>query len=378
VASSVAWSAPELPSWRSVVAGPAVAAVTLAAALLATHAAGVPLRDPDHVAGRRLLGVALLVVLLVVLDVVVRAGRRSQTLTPSRVAMQSVRRERWSWYRGLAVGSALVSFYLSYLAYRNLKSVVPLLRPGDLFDRQLAGFDRGLFGGNDPAALLHTLLGTGFQTQILSVVYVLFVVLLPLSLALALVFSPNLPGGLVYATALSINWPLGAASYLLIPALGPVYAAPAGFADLPASEASHLQGLLLNDRLEFLRDPTAAGTAQSIAAFASVHVSMVFTAVVAAYLLGLGRRVRIGLWVLLAATAAATIYLGWHYVIDDLAGVVIAVTALAVAYALTGVEPRTTQRPAGSLVDSSSSRSRRPAHPARTSDGRDVRVGGSS
>jgi len=352
VASSVAPRPPELPSWRSVAAGPAVAAVTLAAALLATQAAGVPLRDPDHVAGRRLLGVALLVVLLVVLDVVVRAGRRSRTLTPSRVAMQSVRQERWSRYRGLAVGSALVSFYISYLAYRNLKSVVPLLRPGDLFDRQLADFDRGLFGGNDPAALLHTLLGTGVQTQVLSIVYVLFVVLLPLSLALALVFSPDLPGGLVYATALSINWPLGAASYLLIPALGPAYAAPGGFSDLPASEASHLQGMLLDDRLEFLHDPTAAGTAQSIAAFASVHVSMVFTAVVAAYLLGLGRRVRVGLWVLLFATAAATIYLGWHYVIDDIAGVVIALAALAVAYALTGFEPRTLRRRAvGRLAD---------------------------
>ncbi len=352
VASSVAPSPPDLPPWRSVVAGPAVAAVTLAAALVATHAAGVPLRDPDNVAGRRLLGVALLVVLLVVLDVVVRAGRRSGTRTPSRVTMRSVRRERWNGYRGVAVTSALVSFYVSYLAYRNLKSVVPLLRPGELFDRQLAGFDRGLFGGKDPAALLHSLLGTGVQTQILSVVYVFFVIFVPLSLALAMVFSPDLPGGLFYATAMAINWPLGAASYLLIPALGPVYATPGAFANLPTTETSRLQSMLLDDRLEFLRDPVATGTAQSIAAFASVHVSMILTAAVAAHLLGLGRRVRIGLWVLLAATTTATIYLGWHYVIDDIAGVVIALAALGVAYAFTGFEPRTPRRrPVGRLAE---------------------------
>jgi len=344
VAASVTQSAPELPPWRSVAAGPAVATVTLLAALWATQAADVPLRDPDHVAVKYLVLVGFSVMVMVLLDVVVRAGRRSGTRTPSRVTMRSVRRERWSWYRGLAVGSALVSFYVSYLAYRNLKSVVPLLRPGDLFDRQLADFDRGLFGGTDPAALLHTLLGTGFQTQILSGIYVIFIVLLPLSLALALVFSRDLPGGLAYATALSINWPLGAASYLLIPALGPVYAAPNGFADLPASEASHLQGMLLDDRLEFLRDPTAAGTAQAIAAFASVHISMIFTAVVAAHLLRLGRRVRVGLWVLLAATTTATVYLGWHYVVDDLAGVVLALAALTVARALTGFELRTERR----------------------------------
>ena len=335
--------APALPR-RSVAAGPVVAVVTLVAALLATRAAGVPLRDPDGVAGRRFVWVVCLVVALVGLDVVVRAARRSGTLTPSRAAMRSVRRERWSWHRGVAVGSALVSFYVSYLAYRNLKSVVPLLRPGDLFDRQLADFERGLFGGNDPAALLHSLLGTGVQTQILSIVYVFFILFVPLSLAAAVVFSPNLPGGLFYATAASLNWPLGAASYLLLPALGPIYAEPAGFAHLPASDASALQGLLLDERLEFLRDPVASGAAQSIAAFASVHISMIFTAAVAAHLLGMARRLRIALWVLLAVTTAATIYLGWHYVIDDLVGVIIGLAALALARALTGFEPRTKRR----------------------------------
>jgi len=321
-----------------------VAVVTLVAALWATHAAGVPLRDPDHVAAKYLVLVGFSAAVLVGLDVVVRAGHRSATLTPSRAAMRSVRRERWNRHRGVAVGSALVSFYLSYMAYRNLKGVVPLLRPGELFDRQLADFERGLFGGNDPAALLHSVLGTGVQTQLLSAVYVVFIVLLPLSLALALVFSPNLRGGLFYATALSINWPLGAASYFMLPALGPVYAEPAGFAHLPASEASYLQGVLLDQRLEFLRDPVAADVAQSIAAFASVHISMIVTAAVAAHLLGLARRLRIGLWVLLAVTTTATIYLGWHYVVDDVAGVVIGLAAIALARGLTGFEPRTARR----------------------------------
>ena len=336
--------APELPPWRSVAAGPVVALVTLAAALWATQAAGVPLRDPDHVAAKYLVLVGCSVLVLVGLDVVVRAARRSGTLRPSRAAMQSVRRERWGWHQGVAVGTALVSFYVSYMAYRNLKGVVPLLRPGELFDHQLAEFERSVFGGTDPAALLHSLLGTGVQTQVLSIVYVIFIVLLPLSLALALVFSPNLPGGLFYATALSINWPLGAASYFLLPALGPVYAEPASFAHLPASGASSLQALLLDQRLEFLRDPVAGGAAQSIAAFASVHISMIFTAAVAAHLLGLARRLRIGLWVLLAVTIAATIYLGWHYVVDDLAGILIGLAALALARVLTGFEPRTARR----------------------------------
>ena len=248
---------PESPTLRSVLAGPVVAAVTVLAALLATNAAGVPFRDPDHVVGRRLALVAGAVLLLVLLDIVVRAAWRSRRIAPSRAAMRSVQRERWTRRRAAAVGIALVSFYVTYLAYRNLKSLVPLLRPDELFDRQLADFERSLFGGNDPADLLHTLLGTGIAAEILSIIYVAFIVLVPISLALALVCSPDLRGGIFYATALSINWGLGAASYYLLPAMGPIYAAPAGFADLPATEVSRLQGLMLDQRLDFLRDPGA-------------------------------------------------------------------------------------------------------------------------
>ena len=65
------------------------------------------------------------------------------------------------------------------MAYRNLKSVVPLLRPGELFDRQLADLDRALFAGNDPAALMHSVLGTGLSTHVLSAAYAAFIVFLP-------------------------------------------------------------------------------------------------------------------------------------------------------------------------------------------------------
>jgi hypothetical protein len=256
----------------------------------------------------------------------------------------SVRRERWTLARGVAVLSALVSFYVTYLAYRNLKSVVPLLRPGELFDRQLADLDRSLVGGNDPAALLHEVLGAGVPTHVLSSAYMVFFAFIPGTLAVALVFSRDLQAGLFYTTAQSINWVLGAASYFLLPALGPIYADPAAFANLPVSEVTHLQDILLDQRLEFLRDP-AAGTAQSIAAFSSLHVSIIFTAALASHLLGLALGLRIGAWILLGLTTVATIYLGWHYVVDDLGGLVIGAMAIALARALTGLDLRSARGP---------------------------------
>ena len=378
---------PRRARWRGTVAGPLVALVTVVAALLTTDAVGLPLRDPDHVAALYLALVGFGVVMLVGLDIAVRAGRRSGSFPPSRAAMRRVRRERWTVGRGLAVGSALVAFYLTYMAYRNLKSVVPLLRPGELFDRQLADIDRSLFGGRDPGALLHSLLGTGVQTHILSAAYVAFIVFLPLTIGLALVFSRDLHAGLFYTTAQSINWVLGAASYFLLPSLGPVYADPTAFANLPASEVTRLQSVLLDQRLEFLRDPATA-TPQSIAGFASLHISMSFTAAVAAHLLGLGRPLRVGLWIWFAVTTANTIYLGWHYVLDDLAGVILGAIALVLAAALSGVDLRTGRkrrragRPVGtSGWDGAGGPATRPVPPPRRSeslpesaapDGRDV------
>jgi hypothetical protein len=331
-----------------VLAGPIVAGFLVIVGLIATDAAGVPLRDPDHVAALYLVLVGFGVVLLVGLDIALRAARREGRRRPSREAMAIVRRERWTPARAIAAGTALVSFYVSYMAYRNLKAIVPLLRD-DVFDRDLADLDRSLFGGHDPADLLHSLLGVGIPTHILSTGYAAFIVFLPLSLAVALVFSRDIRSGLFYATALSVNWVLGAASYFLIPSLGPVYYRPEAFAHLPHSEVTRLQAMLLDQRVEFLVHPTTA-TPQSIAAFASLHISMSLTAVLAAHLLGVGRRLKIGLWIWLGLTTLATVYLGWHYFLDDLGGVVIAVGALGVARLLTGIDLRAARvRPRSAL-----------------------------
>jgi hypothetical protein len=179
---------------------------------VATDAAGARFRDPDHVAARYFFAVGAAVVLLVCLDVAIRAARATGTRRPSRAAMRAVRQARWTPRRMVVAGGALLSFYVTYLSYRNLKGTLPLLRD-DLFDRQLAALDRDLFLGHDPADLLHGLLGTGgLPTHVLSTFYAVFIIFLPLCLGLALVFSPDLPTSLFFTTALSLNWLLGSAA----------------------------------------------------------------------------------------------------------------------------------------------------------------------
>ena len=335
---------PAPPETRLILAGPVIAGVTLVAALLATRSAGVPLRDPGDVAATRLGIAACMIVVLMVFDILIRAGRGSERALPSASEVRDAARERWNPYRLSAVAIALVSFYVTYLAYRNLKSVVPLIRPGDIFDGQLADIDRSLFAGNDPAELLHSVFGTGVAAHALSGIYMLFFLFIPVCLALALVLSADSRPGLFFTAALSLNWALGAASYFLLPSLGPIYADPGAFAALPDTQVSDLQASLIDHRAEFLGDPEAAGAAQSIGAFASLHVAIFFTVAAATQLLGLSRALKVSAWTLTGLTVLATIYFGWHYLLDDVGGVAIALASLALARVLTGIDLRAARR----------------------------------
>ena len=333
---------------RAIYAAPVVALAALAVAFFVTWRAGVPLRDPDGVAGSRLLVAIGLVAALILVDIVVRATLRADRRFASRAEVAAVARERWNRRRLVPLCMALFAFFVTYFAYRNLKSVVPLIRPGEVFDDELTRMEIDFFG-QQPASVLHDLLGTGLAAHVLSSAYLLLFFFIPVTLAASLVFSSRLDAGLFYATALSLNWVVGAASYYVLPSLGPFEADPATFASLPATAVSDLQQWLSDQRADFMRDPEAPGAAQSIGAFASLHVSIFVTGALAAHLLGLPRIVKVTLWILTAVTVLSTIYFGWHYIVDDLGGGVIAVIALALARALTGFNLGTERRQVSSL-----------------------------
>ncbi|HYH89884.1 MAG TPA: CDP-diacylglycerol--glycerol-3-phosphate 3-phosphatidyltransferase, partial [Solirubrobacteraceae bacterium] len=230
-----------------------------------------------------------------------------------------------------AVGLGLLSFYVTYLSYRNLKGFLPFLTDQD-YDPDLLSLDRSMFFGHDPGPFLHDLLGTGIAAHVLSTVYLFFLAFIPISLGAALIASANPIPGLWYVTALGLNWVLGVVSYLIIPSLGPIFVAPDLYATLPETGTSALQTALVYER----HDALAGGGAQSIAAFASLHVSVVFTAALIAQLLKVNRLLRIALWTFLALTMVATLYFGWHYIVDDIAGLAIGAIAVPVAGVATG------------------------------------------
>ena len=324
-----------VPTRRAYLVAPAIALLMLVVTLAWGSRYGMGIRDPDGIIGWRFVFVIALVGGFWALDVIPRgimAARANRA--PTWATLAKTTRERWPWGRFAFVIGSIVAFYVTYLCYRNVKSYLPLARPR-ILDGELADFERSLFG-TDPATLLHQLLGTGASAQVLSTVYLLFLTFVPISVGVTLVWSSDRAGALWWVSVLSINWVLGAASYFLLPSMGPAFTEPHLFTALPETGTSLLQHALVDERRAFVGDPVGSGELQSIAAFASLHISIVFAGALVAHLLRAPRAMRIGMWVYLGLTFPATIYFGWHYVVDDLAGFVIGFASVYLGAVLTG------------------------------------------
>lgn len=293
----------------------AFCAVTVVVAV----AARLPLRETVGSARTSYVVVPLLVVGAIAIDVVARVILRRPKVRDAGRATIDVLRARWTGIRLAGVAAGMVSAYFVYLAYRNLKVFLPYVRT-ELADRTLTAADEWLSAGHSPSGIVQQLLGTGAASEVLSTTYMAFLLFVPLSLAAALIWSSELAHGVWYVCALCFNWVLGIASYYAVPSVGPVYSEPFRFSELPVTSVSELQDSLYQDRLEILAHSHTTDAIHGIAAFASLHVSIVFTAALIARRTGVPKLVQRVLWIYLGLTLLATIYFGWHYLLDDVAG----------------------------------------------------------
>lgn len=322
-------------------------AVAMAVATWVVAAAyDLPVRDPDGVSVPTWVRLPLIVLAAVLLDIVARwaAYVRSSPRPGARTALRTVVRERWTREQVWFTLSGLVAWYVTYVAFRNLKGYLPFVNER-LWDTELHRWDRLLWLGHDPAVVLHHVLGTGWAAWLLSGVYVLWIGLVPAALAIALVWTRRSATGALYVTAVSFNWLLGVAVYYLVPSLGPIYSRPQDFDHLPHTFNTSVQQLLLDDRVAVLADVWDTRAVQTVAAFASLHVAITITTCLVAELLRLPRWVRLSGWAFAALTCLATVYLGWHFFVDVLGGFVVGTLALVLAAWTTGHPLRRRDRP---------------------------------
>lgn len=311
-------------------------------AVVLSQQLGVPLRDPEGFLGPAYVRLPVLAFLFFALGIIPQAIRRNG-VKRAHHTIAEILREEWSWTRVVNIMTGLVGFYICYVSYRNIKSYLPLIREDVLFDHDMLQLDHFLMFGHNPATILHQLLGTSVTAEVLATAYVSYLPLIPVTLGLVLTWSRNASLGAWYATALGLNWVLGAASYYILPTLGPAFFQPSMFADLPDSSVSSLQNSLFQNGAAFKADPTGSDI-YGIAGFASLHVSVVVTACVFFSRTGQRLAVRVAGYVFLLMTILATVYFGWHYLADDFAGAFIGWLSVSLGAWATGNRGRRRRR----------------------------------
>jgi hypothetical protein len=293
--------------------------------------------DPDGFIGPSYLRLPTVVGLGFAIDLIPRTLWVSR-LNPRR--MPTVFRERlrnhWTRDRMILVVSGILCFYITYVSYRNLKSQLPfILGVHHKYDRELFSLDKALFLGHEPAIVLHNLLGDGISAEFLSSVYLWFLPLVPLALAVWLVWSRNLGFGYWFATSQCIAWTLGTVSYYALPTLGPGFQHPWLYQTIDDTAAGQLMNSLANSRVWAVQTtaPSLIGSTNflsGVAGFASLHVAITLLVSLMIQYTTTMRWLKIVFWVNTSCTAVATLYFGWHYVADDIAGVAIALVSFYV------------------------------------------------
>jgi len=228
--------------------------------------------------------------------------------------------------------------FVVLFAYCTLKSIIPVINPR-LYDEQFNTMDYFLFLKHSPTELALTwipLSCIGF----LSFGYKFYFLLKisALSSIYCVVRDRRIFHRLVIAFSLTYIFGLGI--YLVVPAQGPIYYFPEAFQriEAPMSETSTylLQRTLWtvyeqvkqHTPMEFYELTTESGIRNGIAAFPSLHI-----AISCVLLYFLYRYHRVTFWLCFFPfwlMVLATIYFGWHYVVDNIAGFVLAALVLCI------------------------------------------------
>ncbi len=263
---------------------------------------------------------------------------------------------RWiagrNWLEIVALRIPLALGITTAISYLHLGFKINIARFAPYtWDRFFAEVDRVLFLGHDPWVLSHQLMPDVLATMIFDTLYMIWFLVMQMVVFSIALLAPRHPLRLTFLFAIALNWIVaGAILAILFPAAGPVYmeriAGDPTFQ--PLMELLARQAELVNIRaLESqewlwegytLSEVSPAG----ISAFPSMHLAIAATCAC----LGFAVSRAIG-WLLTGFTVgilAASVHLGWHYAIDGIVGIVLAIvfwriSARVTRWWLTRTEP---------------------------------------
>ncbi len=215
-----------------------------------------------------------------------------------------------------AILRVIAALFIGFYAYSHLKVIAPVINPQN-YDLLLEKIDRLIFLGSSPTLALLQIKSKAWMF-LMNISYQSFYPAFPLSFAAAFL-AKDQKEMRELVTGILLIYFFGIILYYLVPALGPLFYTQELFAHIP----NRWQPILWNAHLAIKADPQAfaGGPFFGVAAFPSLHSAHML------FLLAMAKRRHKFLftiyvpWTILLLIS--TIYLGWHYVIDLVAGAAI-------------------------------------------------------
>lgn len=227
----------------------------------------------------------------------------------------------------LEIGRAILFLLIGYYGYSHLKILIPLINQAS-YDDLFFNLDKMIFFGNSPTLEMLRIRSDLF-TKLMYLSYTSFYAAFPFSFAVAFLAKNKEEVRRLIFGILTV-YIIGMAFYYLFPALGPLFYTPDLFAHIPNVWQKILWDghlAIQNNRATFAPNPFLG-----VAAFPSLHAAhMIFLFLIAK------RYHRWLFYIYIPWTTLlcmATIFMGWHYVVDLIAGAIIALITIGLIYKL--------------------------------------------
>jgi hypothetical protein len=227
----------------------------------------------------------------------------------------------------LALGFTTAIGYL-YISFKvNIANFAPYT-----WDHFFAAIDRTLFLGHDPGIFLHQLFPDVGATLIFNMLYLIWFLAMQMAIFSIAFLPARHPLRLTFLLAFGLNWVVaGVILAILFPAAGPVYMERITGDPMfePLMELLYRQAetyyIIALESQEWLWDGyTLAEVAPAgISAFPSLHLGIATTCAC----LGFAASRVVG-WLATVFTLGimiSSVHLGWHYAIDGIAGIALAI-----------------------------------------------------
>lgn len=212
---------------------------------------------------------------------------------------------------------------LIFFFFLQLKHLLPIL--GQVpFDGWFVDFEERIFGPGLASGFLQRAvpqIGAGTVSEL----YTLFYPYLGFIL-MVMVLQRDPLRRERFLLAFGLTWFGGLALVYLVPTLGPCFVRLESVLGISGTESRQLQEQLWQSYRYVASHPRSAQGIASISGFPSLHVAIV---ALGSFALGsFHRGLALASWILCVLTVFATIYLGWHYLLDDVAAIPLALLAL--------------------------------------------------